>query len=264
MVVLRTSWSLCLNDQVVPVQTKTCAIVDPYELMGGLDLDMEETQVSLVCFHGRADISWLTQGLELTVKWWVRHCNRIPLILEIRERIKAKKNKKEPANRKCLVALQVRGKTIFVVNDTHTMTLGLLEGQPLPEEQPGSPKNQAGILCWFCDELYKDIQNMPKEVEKHLKEDRAPPEDQEAIQRTLDGIQAHPQCKSCHYTPSRLGFKIFKKDKTSKEIRVVGLNKRQKLGEPEGQHDPFDKVLTKALEFLEDSTVQEESSSAKC
>lgn len=259
MAVLRTSWSLCLNDQVVPAQTKVCAIVDPYELMEGLDLDLEETKVSLVNFHGTANMSWLMKCLEMPVKWWVHNWNRIPLILEIRERIKAKKNKKEPANHKCLVALQVRGKTLFVVNDTHTMTLGLLESQPLPEEQPGSPKNQAGTLRWFCDELYKDIENLPKEFQKPLKEDRAPPEHQEAIQRTLDGIQAHPQCKSCHYTPSRLGFRILKKDKKSKEIRVVGLNKRQK---PEGAQDPFEKVLSMALEFLEDG-VQEESSSAK-
>ena len=259
MAVLRTSWSLCLNDQVVPAQTKVCAIVDPYELMEGLDLDLEETEVSLVCFHGTADMSWLMKCLEMPVKWWIHNWNRIPLILEIRSGIKAKKNKKEPANHKCLVALQVRGKTLFVVNDTHTMTLGLLESQPLPEEQPGSPKNQAGTLGWFCDELYKDIENLPKEFQKPLKEDRAPPEHQEAIQRTLDGIQAHPQCKSCHYMPSRLCFRVIKKDKTSEEIRVVGLNKRQK---PEGAQDPFEKVLSLALEFLENG-VQEESSSAR-
>ena len=156
MAVLRTSWSLCLNDQVVPVQTKVCAIVDPYGLMGGLDLDMEETKVSLVNFHGTANMSWLMKCLEMPVKWWIHNWSRIPLILEIRESIKAKKNRKEPANHKCLVALPVRGKTIFFVNDTHTMTLGLLESQPLPEEQPGSPKSQAGTLLWFCDELYKD------------------------------------------------------------------------------------------------------------
>lgn len=260
MAVLRTSWSLCLNEQVVPVQTKVCAIVDPYELMGGLDLDMEETQVSLVNFHGTANMNWLMKCLDMPVKWWIHNWSRIPLILEIRESIKAKKSRKAPANHKCLVALSIREKTIFVVNDTHTMSLGLLESKPLPEEQPGSPKSQAGTLLWFCDELYKDIANLPKEFQKPLKEDRAPPEHQEAIQRTLDGIQAHPQCKSCHYTPSRLCFKIIKKDKTSQEIRVVGLNKKQK---PEGSQDPFEKVLSKALEFLE-SIVQEESSSAKC
>ena len=109
MAVLRTSWSLCLNDQVVPAQTKVCAIVDPYELMEGLDLDLEETEVSLVCFHGTADMSWLMECLEMPVKWWVHNWNRVPLVLEIRERIKAKKNKKGPANHKCLAALQVRG-----------------------------------------------------------------------------------------------------------------------------------------------------------
>ena len=267
MAVLRTSWSLCLNDQVVPAQTKVCAIVDPYQLLTlGLDLDLEETEVSLVCFHGTADMSWLMKCLAMPVKWWVHNWNRIPLILEIRNGIKAKKNKKEPANHKCLVALQIRGKTLFVVNDTHTTTLGLLESQPLPEgpeepaEQPGSQKHQARTLLWFCDELCKDIENLPKEFQKSKKEERALVEYQEAIQRTLDGIQAHPQCKSCHYKPSRIAFKIFRGDKTSKEIRVVGLNKRQK---PEGAQGPFEKVLSLALEFLENG-VQEESSSARC
>ena len=116
-------------------------------------------------------------------------------------------------------------------------------------------------MRWFCDELYKDIENLPKEFKKPKKGERAQVEFQEAMQRTLDDIQAHAQCKSCHYNPSRLGFKIVKKDKTEVEIRVIGLNKRQKG--PEGTPDPFDKVLSKALVFLE-SGVQEESSSAKC
>ena len=261
MAVLRTSWSLCLNDQVVPAQTKKCAIVDPYELIGGLDLNLEETEVSLVCFHGTADMSWLMKCLEMPVKWWVHNWNRIPLIQQIRANIKAKKNKKEPAQHKCLVALQARGKTLFVVNDSHTMTLGLLESQPEPEEKPGSPKNQAGTLRWFCDELYKDIQNLPKEFKKPLKTDRAPPEHQDAIQTTLAGIRDHPQCKSCHFTPSRVSFRISNKDMILKEFRVVGLHKRQK---PEGGPDPFEKVLTKALEFLNGEQEQEESSSTKC
>ena len=121
-------------------------------------------------------------------------------------------------------------------------------------------KHQARTLLWFCDELCKDIENLPKEFQKSKKEERALVEYQEAIQRTLDGIQAHPQCKSCHYKPSRIAFKIFRGDKTSKEIRVVGLNKRQK---PEGAQGPFEKVLSLALEFLENG-VQEESSSARC
>ena len=128
----------------------------------------------------------------------------------------------------------------------------------MDEEQPGSPKSQAGTLRWFCDELYKDIENLPKVFQKPLKEDRGPPEHQEAIQKTLDDIQAHPQCKACHYSVARVGFKVFKNDKTSKEIRVVGLNKRQN---PEGAQGPFDKVLSKALEFLEEHA---DSSSARC
>ena len=255
MAVLRTSWSLCLNDHVVPAQTKVCSIVDPYELLEGLDLDLEETEVSLVRFHGTADMGWLMKSLDLPVKWWVYNWNRIPLILEVRELIKARKNKRDPGIHKCLVALRIREKTLFVVNDTHTTTLGLLTGQV--GEQPGSPENQAGTLLWFCDELHKDIENLPKEFQKPLKEDRAPPEHQEAIKRTLDGIQAHPQCSSSHYRPSRLGFKVFRKDKTYKEIRVVGLNKKQK---PNGAQDPFDKVLSLALEFLENGLQDEPGS----
>ena len=211
MAVFRTSWALCLNDQVVPAQTKVCPIVDPYGLMEGLDLDMEETEVSLVRFHATADMSWLMKSLDMPVKWWIYNCYRLPMIFEIREGIKAKKNKKEPANHKCLVALQIRGKTLFVVNDTHGTTLGLPESQPLPGEQPGSLANQERTLHWFCDQLYKDIQNLPKE--KPLKEDRDPPvpaEHQEAFQMTLESIQAHSQCSSCHYMPSRLGFKVIR------------------------------------------------------
>ena len=208
MPLLRTSWSLCLNEHVVPTERKVCAIVDPYELLEGFHLDLEDTDTTLVRFHGTADMGWLMKSLDLPVKWWVYNWNRIPLILEVRELIKARKNKKDPANHTCLVALQIRGKTLFVVNDTRTTTLGLLAGQV--EEQPGSREAQAGTLLWFCDELHKDIENLSKEIQKPLKEDRAPPEHQEDIQKTLDGIQAHAQCSSCHYMPSRLGFKIVR------------------------------------------------------
>ena len=92
MAVLRTSWSLCLNDHVVPVQTKNCSIVDLYELTEGLDLDLEDTEMSLVRFGGTPDMSWLMKSLGMPVKWWIHNWNRIPLILEIRELIKAKKN----------------------------------------------------------------------------------------------------------------------------------------------------------------------------
>ena len=256
MAVFRTSWALCLNDQVVPAQTKVCPIVDPYGLMEGLDLDMEETEVSLVRFHATADMSWLMKSLDMPVKWWIYNCYRLPMIFEIREGIKAKKNKKEPANHKCLVALQIRGKTLFVVNDTHGTTLGLPESQPLPGEQPGSLASQERTLHWFCDQLYKDIQNLPKE--KPLKEDRDPPvpaEHQEAFQMTLESIQAHSQCSSCHYMPSRLGFKVIRGDKTCREFRLVGLHKKRK---PEGAQGAFERVLSMALEFLEHKEDPEE------
>ena len=208
--------------------------MDPYELIGlGLGLSIDEgTKVSLVRFHGTADMSWLMKSLEKPVKWWVHNCNRIPLILEIRELIKAHKKKGAPANRKCLVPLQIRGNTLFVLNDTQGTTLGLLRvqvgeqpGSP-EKEQPGSLKNQAATLLWFCDELQKDIEHLPKKSQKPLKEDRALLEYQEAIERTLESIQAHPQCCSSHYSPSRLRFKVFRKDKTFKEIRVEGLAKK--------------------------------------
>ena len=66
-------------------------VIDP-ELAESLEgLALEEMEADLVSFESSAEHWWIHQALGLPSKWWVLHNNKIPLLLEIRELIKAKK-----------------------------------------------------------------------------------------------------------------------------------------------------------------------------
>ena len=145
MAVLRATWTLCVNDQVVPLEQRVLAGVDPYYL-NGPDFD-EELQASLVHFKCTSEMTWLEKALEKPARWWVCNAQKIPLLEEIKTLIKAKKPKKGlPRNHKCLLALKVRGKIFYVVNNPHFVTLALT-----------GHTDKARALLSFLDELQKDI-----------------------------------------------------------------------------------------------------------
>ena len=66
--------------------------------------------------------------MDLPTKWWVLHNNKIPLLLEIRELIKANKkasSSRRPKQSDCLVLLKVRNRLLFIQNSTNQMNLAL-------------------------------------------------------------------------------------------------------------------------------------------
>ena len=78
---------LCLNKQVVPLEKQTLDITDPCGLFHA-DVDLEEQETSLVSFKATSDMEWLCKTFELSSRWWVNNCSKIPLLNEIREAIK--------------------------------------------------------------------------------------------------------------------------------------------------------------------------------
>ena len=72
---------------------QTLLAIDPYGLAEGLEhLNLEEEmQADLVSFKGSAEHWWIHQALGLPTTWWVLHSSKIPLLLVIRDIIKAKK-----------------------------------------------------------------------------------------------------------------------------------------------------------------------------
>ena len=79
------------------------------------------------------------------------HSSKIPLLLEIRELIKAKKasqgsSSRLPKQQDCFVLLKVRNRILCIQNSTFTMSLALT----------GSVENKTGTLDWFLKELERD------------------------------------------------------------------------------------------------------------
>ena len=115
-VVLRTSWRLCVNEQTAPLVKKEMPFLDPYGLAEEMDLDLEDSEVSLVDFKATGDMAWLEQLLEKPARFWLQQHHKIPLLLEIRQLIEAKKDLKKTTrlvgNHKCLIPLKVRGRIL--------------------------------------------------------------------------------------------------------------------------------------------------------
>ena len=255
MVVLRTSWRLCVNEQTVPLVKKEMPFLDPYGLAEEMDLDLEDSEVSLVDFKATGDMAWLDKVLEKPARFWLHHHNKVPSLLEIRQLIEAKKDLKKATrlvgNHKCLIPLKVRGRILYVLNDTRKCVLGLTGH---PGALPGTPEDEAGALLWFLDELQKGLETLGDEEKKEVKEvpKKAVEEEySEQIQACLESLVQHPQCSSACFKPSRLTFQVVKKDLVQKEFRVKNLNKRARTStEPE---EPFQKALAVATEYLDES-----------
>ena len=138
---------------------QTLLAIDPYGFAEGLEhLNLEEEmEADLVSFKGSAEHVWIHQALGLPTKWWVLHSSKIPLLLEIRELIKAKKasqgsSSRLPQQQGCLVLLKVRNRILFIQNSTTQMSLALA----------GSLENKTGTLDWFLKEWEKDIKSPPE------------------------------------------------------------------------------------------------------
>ena len=106
---------LCLDGVSVPVVKETLQVIDPYDLGGdpqmNLDLD-QNLAVDLVSFKASADVHWLMPSLGLALRWWVLNCTQLPLLQEIKDLIKVKKLPQLPDHlpkQQCsLVLLKVR------------------------------------------------------------------------------------------------------------------------------------------------------------
>ena len=80
----------------------------------------------------------------------LRSSNKISVLLEIRELIRANKNgssSRLPKQPGCLVLLKVRNRLLFIQNSTSQMNLALTR----------SLENNIGTLEWFIKELEQDI-----------------------------------------------------------------------------------------------------------
>ena len=218
-------------------------------------------------------------------RWWAHNSIRVPLLMEIKEAIKNLKQQKkanQPTDHQCLILLEIRGQLLYVRNNSVAVTLGLAKepgslpfcskdiGEPsTPREnkdidEPSSPRKNKDIdefqpLVWFLSQLQKDIdeslQDMPEQKAASVAS-----EHEEQVQEVMEKLKAHPQCHLVHFLPSRMLFRIRKKNLQGPasagkiaEFKVLGLNKWRKTeGASGGSQDPFQKCLYMGLNFLDE------------
>ena len=249
---------VCFNDMAVPlVEEQSLPFVDPLNLASETE-DM--LSVSLVNFKATGNLQWLEKGLELKSRWWVFNHHRVPLLVEVLEKIREHKIKsggqaRLPRLRNHLLPLLIRGKLLWFQNDSRNVILAMREEQGLED------------LGWFLAEMEKDIgehafQEAPeeapdssapavrKEIPGAMSEDLKP-----FVKAALGEIHSHPQCLNASFLQSRLSFRVQRKDKSSKEFKVKDLKrKRTEAAEQDNQdlvQRQFDVVQIAARSFLE-------------
>jgi hypothetical protein len=266
---------MCLNDMAVPFVARTLCLHDLHSLAGG---DIDNQEFLLLSLKATADVRWLEAAFNLSGRWWVNHhgSSTVPLLLEIRKAIEIKKvttgyGCRLPRLPNSIVAIRIRGKVIFVQNQTKDLTLAFKSG----EEIEG--------LKWFVAELGTDLGNRheweapPRKRNRTEEQDgdanlddmtKDPPasskqqrhylghHEHELVQKSVDTLMEHPGCLQARFLPSRASFRVTKKDRSSKEFIVSGLNKHRKKAEI-GDDDlalmrpMFEKTVAGALAFLE-------------
>jgi len=258
MPVIEVQMRLCLNDCGVPLEKQTLPFVDPYNLADEPD---EPLPVSLVSFKATGNLNWLHSGLALPARWWVKNHFRIPLLQEILGLIKDKKPKQGghllmPRNHKNLVPLQVRGKVLWFENNSRCVVLALKQGKEIEH------------LQWFMEEVNKDIENHVVFSDPECPEDQPGPgpshktsrvqipEDlEDLVNKCLETLQEHPESLAAVYLASRNSFRVHRKDKAWKDIKVKDLKrKRAQAFEQQDQElvkRQFDIAVQGCIEFLD-------------
>ena len=265
MTVLKVHRRLCLNEQPVPVEQITLSFVDPYQLAE--DDPEADLPVTLVSFQATMKAHWLQGPLGLPDKWWIQHHAEVPLLNEILQLIKDKKPQQGsqllmPRHHKCLLPLQIRGKTLWFENNSRHVKLALRQDC------------QEQVLLWFLQELQTDmlaldiegaVPEQPHDQDLDSQQDLQPesPHEPDLIQDLIDKVLKkmleHEQCASVNFQKSRQSFRITRKDKVFKRFRVSKLKKKlaQALNKntKESLQQVFDLAQDAGEEFLNSSMV---------
>ena len=242
---------LCLDDIAVPLEAKLMDFVDPCGLLPDRDLE-EQVQVDLVTFKSTSDSFWLSKCFRLYARWWVVNAGKIPLLLEIQDRIRSLKTTtgaaaRLPRNHTSLLALEVRGKTLWFQNESRAVIFALRQGQDGLDD-----------FTFFLQELQKDIEGLKtKDPDENPVQPKTKlPEDlEEIVPDILKALSNHPECKTAHFLESRGSLRILRKDKVMKDIYVKGLKrKRAESAEVDNKtailQRLFDQAMQSALSFL--------------
>ena len=230
---------LCLNNMPVPFVKKDMEFDDIHHIAS---LPDEDITFSLLSLKVTDNADWLSRALQPEVKSaaasrrWMSRLSSVALVKEIFEAISKGKPTGPQARLSrrpnIVVAIEIRGQVILVVNQTRHITLAFQEGQELEGMQ------------WFLTELQKDLETIneddQEDKEENLEEkSEDDEEDKEGDQefedlhiqlqkKYLERLRMHEQCKRASWPPSKPCYRVLNKDKATKHFVVQDLKKRRK------------------------------------
>ena len=245
MPLLEKKW--CLGNVVLPLEQHTCDLVD---LKKGVVGDDEDCSFLFLPLKSTGQTEWLEGHLKQRCRWWKRSGRYQPLMQELIEAIpgSSKKQKYAGLTSRVVVPIEVRGKTILVLNNRNAPALAFHEGDEEFES-----------LQWFLQEMTKDLQELstgnskrdPAQGTRMMEED-------EIIQEIVENLKQHANCKTAYFMPSSNRICVVTHMKERKVLTVKDLNKRRKeaLQRQDGQlwvrvRSSFLETCDAAINFLD-------------
>ena len=239
----RLAHKVCLNNSIVPLESKVMEF-DNIHGIDGVSLEQQEQTFSFLALKATDSGEWLSKVFQpdLTKKkmarrWWSEIVS-LPLLQEIRQAIAKSKSTKGstarlPKRPNIVVAIEIRGQAILVLNQTRNISLAFQPGQELEG------------LQWFLEELEKDLgpgldlhKNLDENLEQEDLEEESPDEEDEQKNQVdlldlqlqtkhLQALRGHEQCLRASWPPSKPCYRVVNKDKSIKEFFVPCLKKRR-------------------------------------
>ena len=258
---LHVTRDLCLNGMLVPAEDVAMYLLDPYKVdTSGAADEEKKHKVSLVDLRASGNHTWLQKPMDLPCKWFVRNHGRIPLLQEILQAIRAPKRQDARASRcrEYLVALKVRddeegrGRVLWFKNESRFVLLAVK-----------ATEEGVADLAWFLQEMKKDIaalqeDDIEEEEATATKERRGgvPEVIQGMVSEAMESLQAHPQCATVMFLPSKNAMRMVRKgDKAEKRITIKQLKKLLAKSDASACEDAiqrqFDRLQAEAVEFLD-------------
>ena len=126
MALLEKKW--CLGNVVLPLEQHTCDLVD---LKNGVVGDDENCPFLLLPLKSTGQTEWLDRHLKQRCRWWKRSGRYQPLMQELIDALpgSSKKQKYAGLTSRVVVPIEVRGKTILVLNNRNAPALAFREGE---------------------------------------------------------------------------------------------------------------------------------------
>ena len=155
---LKVEYKLCLNDEVVPTSVDCLLFIDPLDLAGDIDLDLEQHhQVNLVNLQTTGNLRWLEKVFKLPAQSLRKDLHKLPLISQIKKAVedvkKSIQKTRAPTQWKALTILSIRNRILFVQNRTDCVILGLVD-----ETGDTSLQGVKKTLLWIAEQVQKDLE----------------------------------------------------------------------------------------------------------